>query len=99
MSHEIEKIRDDFAFHLERERNLSVHTVRAYLGDLDSFFRHENQNFPPSLSKFGSLRMGKKSQLLPMLEDLAPVRQEPPAVDVLLLDGAAIINILKPGAA
>ena len=68
-------------------------------GDLDSFFRHENQSFPPSLSKFGSLRSGNKSQLLPILEDLAPVREEPPAVDVLLLDGAAIINILKPGAA
>jgi integrase/recombinase XerC len=40
MSHEIEKIRDDFAFHLERERNLSVHTIRAYLGDLDSLFEH-----------------------------------------------------------
>ena len=40
MGHPIEKIRDDFAFHLERERNLSVHTVRAYLGDLDSLFDH-----------------------------------------------------------
>lgn len=40
MGHPIEKIRDDFAFHLERERNLSVHTVRAYLGDLDSLFEH-----------------------------------------------------------
>ena len=40
MSHEIEKIRDDFAFHLERERNLSVHTIRAYLGDLDSLIEH-----------------------------------------------------------
>ena len=68
-------------------------------GDLDSFFRHENQSYPPSLSKFGSLRMGSKSQLLPILEDLAPVREESPEVDVLLLDGAAIINMLKPGAA
>ena len=33
MGHTIQKIRDDFAFHLERERNLSVHTIRAYLGD------------------------------------------------------------------
>ena len=40
MSHEIEKIRGDFAFHLERERNLSVHTIRAYLGDLDSLIEH-----------------------------------------------------------
>ncbi len=67
-------------------------------GDLDSFFRHKNQSFLPSFSKFGSLRSGNKSQLLPILEDLAPVREEPPAVDVLLLDEAAIINKLKPGA-
>ena len=40
MSHQIEKMRDDFAFHLERERNLSVHTIRAYLGDLDSLIEH-----------------------------------------------------------
>lgn len=33
-------IRDRFEGHLLRERNLSEHTVRAYLGDLDSFFSH-----------------------------------------------------------
>jgi integrase/recombinase XerC len=40
MSHDFEKIRHDFAFHIERERNLSVHTVRAYLGDVDSLLAH-----------------------------------------------------------
>jgi len=34
------EIRDAFLKYLESERNLSVHTVRAYLGDLDSFFEH-----------------------------------------------------------
>jgi integrase/recombinase XerC len=29
-----------YIHHLEKERNLSVHTVRAYVGDLDSFFEH-----------------------------------------------------------
>jgi integrase/recombinase XerC len=35
-----EGIRRGYAQHLEKERNLSVHTVRAYLGDLDSFLEH-----------------------------------------------------------
>jgi integrase/recombinase XerC len=29
-----------YTHHLEKERNLSIHTVRAYIGDLDSFFEH-----------------------------------------------------------
>ena len=33
-------------------------------GDLDEFFVHENQPYPPSLSEFRKLRFGKKSDLL-----------------------------------
>jgi len=32
-----------FTRHLEVERNLSVHTVRAYLGDLESLIAHLEQ--------------------------------------------------------
>jgi integrase/recombinase XerC len=35
-----EKAHRDYTRHLEKERNLSEHTIRAYVGDLDSFFAH-----------------------------------------------------------
>ena len=36
MSH-FEKLIGEYSHHLEKERNLSDHTIRAYLGDLESF--------------------------------------------------------------
>lgn len=82
-------------------------------GDLDEFFAHENQACPPSLSNMGKLRLGTKSDLVSCLEDLVPTpTQNPmpvaqtavppddkPIVDAIILDGAAIVNMLKPGTA
>jgi hypothetical protein len=66
-------------------------------GDLDSFFCHENQSCPPALSQYGKLRTGTKSDLLSCLEKICPPQVEKPAVDVSLLDGVAIVNMIKPG--
>ena len=40
MSENFEKLIAAFARHLEVERSLSVHTIRAYLGDLESLLTH-----------------------------------------------------------
>lgn len=61
-------------------------------GDLEEFFKHENQPYPPSLSEFGNLRFGKKSDLITCVN-----RESPPApasFDVKVFDGAAIVHAL-----
>ena len=62
-------------------------------------FQHENQSSPPSISDNGKLRLATKSDLLLCLEDL-PLTEEAnslvPEVDMIVLDGAAIVNMLKP---
>ena len=49
-----DQVRIAFARYLEAERNLSVHTVRAYMGDLDSFFEHLER---VDLNDFASLEL------------------------------------------
>lgn len=68
-------------------------------GNLDEFFAHENQSYPPSISKFGSLRPGVKSDLLKCLENLATNPCKTPEADAMLIDGAALVNMLKPSGA
>jgi len=63
--------------------------------------KYENQFYPPSLSHLGKLRTGKKSDLLHCLEDVTGVSScsSSPAVQVGILDGAAVVNMLQPGTA
>ncbi|KAG0721997.1 hypothetical protein GWK47_045289 [Chionoecetes opilio] len=62
-------------------------------GDLDEFFQHENH--------MGGLRTETKSDLMPCLENLVPVKEDLSTlrVQVNIMDGAAIINMLRPGTA
>ena len=69
-------------------------------GDLDEFFRHENQACPPSLSQLGILRSGTKSDQLNCLEDVTTTRESASVVvTCTILDGAAIVNMVRPGTA
>ena len=65
-------------------------------GDLVAFFAHENQPFPVALSSNGDLRFGKKSALLPILEDLSQPTAHAPEVDVLLIAGSMVVQMLPP---
>ena len=58
-------------------------------GDLDQFFQHENQAYPPALSQMGKLLTGTT------LEDLVPV-QDISASSVVIVDGTAVVNVLRP---
>ena len=64
--------------------------------EFDQFFHHENQTYPLSLSQFGQLRLGSKSDLLVPLEKMSESETERPDVDAIISDGAAIVNMLKP---
>ena len=67
-------------------------------GNLHDFFCHEKQPFPASLSANGKLRLGTKSDLTGCLESClhVDVRQGAPDIDVVILDGAVVVNFLKP---
>jgi hypothetical protein len=62
----------------------------------ENFFKHENHAYPPSLSQLGKLRFGTKSDLGESLYKFCSSTGDTPSVDVIILDGAAIINMLKP---
>ncbi|KAK3926365.1 Centromere-associated protein E [Frankliniella fusca] len=67
--------------------------------DLDDFFAHENQEFPPSISLFGSFRTTNKADIYRLLMSgiEVDVGGRGPQVDAKILDGAAIIQMLRPG--
>ena len=67
-------------------------------GNLDTFFSHENQDFPPSLSTYGDIRTGTKSDILQCLEKVSPSQNDRPDVDMLLSDKAVTANMLRPRA-
>ncbi|KAJ8395934.1 hypothetical protein AAFF_G00026420 [Aldrovandia affinis] len=67
-------------------------------GNLEELFRHENQACPPALSDGGSLCTGTKNDLLTCLEEVSDAKTETPVTTCIVLDGAAIVQMLKPAA-
>ena len=67
-------------------------------GNLEEFFKHENQACPPALSDGGGIRLGVESDLLTCLEELIQVTSEAPPTSCIVIDGAVIVQMLKPAA-
>ena len=87
---------------LKSDRNLfSGLFVASQFRDinLNDYFSHKNQPCPPSLSARGKLKLGTNSEIVRCLED-APEKQDDitPSVDVVMLDGPAMLCVLKPAA-
>ena len=68
-------------------------------GDLEGFFEHKNQPWPPSLSQMGEMRQGQKADLVKCLESLEEGQPDAPAVDAKIIDGAVLVQMLSPGIA
>ena len=73
-------------------------------GDLEEFFAHESQNFPPSLAvNLEKMYHSRKSDVLDCLQkegnaiqSTDDVRQTPVNYDAVVLDGGALIHSLLP---
>jgi len=68
-------------------------------GNLDEFFRHENQACPPALPDMGKLHLSSKRTLLVCLEGVAEAQSDAPAVSSIDLHREVIAQMLKPGSA
>ena len=69
-------------------------------GNLGQCFSRENQQCPPSLSDRGKLKLGTKSDIVRCLEDAIEEQDGiTPSVEVVVIDGPAIVHMLKPPAA
>lgn len=63
-------------------------------GDLEDLFRNENQPWPPSLLYHGKQRHGNKAELVRCLKSASNLPTESPEVDVKVLDGAVVVQML-----
>lgn len=68
-------------------------------GNLEDFFKYENQPWPPSLAEMGQLRSGQKADLVKCLQTATTEPVQQPIVDAIIFDGAVLIQMLSPGTA
>ena len=64
--------------------------------DLNTFFKHENQSHPPSISNDGELYQTQKADIIHELEKLVDISYSQPQTDCLIVDGSTLVHSLKP---
>ena len=68
-------------------------------GDLSTFFSRENHDYPPSLSGYGKLRHGQKSDFMECLRPTSEASIEldiRPETEAVVVDGAAWVHLHSP---
>ena len=66
-------------------------------GNIEEYFKYENQPWPPSLSQMGKLRGGNKSDLVKCLPKFPNGKFD--ASNAVILDGAVVVQMLPPSTA
>ena len=64
--------------------------------DLDGFFAHENQCYPPSISNNGELYETQKADIIHELEKCVNISDCQPPSDALIVDGSALVYSVQP---
>ena len=64
--------------------------------NMDELFSHETLSYPPALSKNTEMRSGDKLQLVKCLDQLSNNQVQVPKVLAGVLEGSALVNMLKP---
>ena len=84
---------------------MSAHSSTHYIscqmrkGNREDVFQYDNQAWPPALSDGGRIRLRTKGDIPICLEDLSPSQTKTHVPTSIVLDGAAIIQMMKPAAA
>ena len=94
--------------HLRKDSNVFCRLYVASQvrhGDVEEFFSHENSTYPPSISEFGELRLpSSKADIVSCVQKTCSLSSEVtapalmPTVSALIIDGAALVHMLTPGA-
>ena len=66
-------------------------------GDLEEFFQHENNSYPPAISEYEKLRnCNSKSDFLGCIKEIHEPSRAKPTAECSIIDGAAFVNVHQP---